>query len=346
MSYHNRRIWITGIRGFLGHHLSREFFGRGAWIGGNDTGIGGNNALTHMHSFVSKDCTDLEQMEELFSGHEPDTVLHTACYPHEGLSVFSPSVITKSVFQGTVATATAAIKANVKLFINMSSMSRYGSNQTPFTEDMTPAPNDPYAVAKVAAEKALNILGDTHGMKVVHAVPHNIIGAFQRYNDPFRNVASIMIHRALAGKSIIVYGDGSQVRCFSPVVDVLPTLVALTNQSHPIPHGEVFNVGPDQGGLTILELAATIRELVASTTGGPPVAIEHMPARPREVHHAVCSSDKIRNWFGFAPKQSLRDCLIEMIQWMSPLADGHFDYHLPVEIMNEKTPQTWAKRLI
>ena len=74
---------------------------------------------------------------------------------------------------------------------------------------------DPYGVSKVAAERILEILCHTHDVEYNIAVPHNIIGPNQKYDDPFRNVVSIMINRMMQGKAPIIYGDGNQTRCFS-----------------------------------------------------------------------------------------------------------------------------------
>lgn len=103
----------------------------------------------------------------------------------------------------------------------MSSMARYGSQETPFTEDMTPMPQDPYGIAKYASEMLVRNVCYTHGMDFVILVPHNIIGPRQKYDDPFRNVVSIMINRALQGKQPIIYGDGNQMRCFSFISDLI-----------------------------------------------------------------------------------------------------------------------------
>ena len=59
---------------------------------------------------------------------------------------------------------------------------------------------------------------------------HNIIGPRQKYDDPFRNVVSIMINRMLQGKALIIYGDGNQTRCFSYVDDCLSCLIPMLDQ--------------------------------------------------------------------------------------------------------------------
>ena len=61
----------------------------------------------------------------------------------------------------------------------------------------------------------------------VIAVPHNIIGPKQKYDDPYRNVVSIMINRLLQNKRPIIYGDGNQKRCFSYIDDCIYCLLAL-----------------------------------------------------------------------------------------------------------------------
>ena len=151
-----------------------------------------------------------------------DLVLHTACTAYEGLSVFSPSLVTNNTFQITSTTLSASASSGVKKFVYMSSMARYGSQEiVPFSEYMTPNPQDPYGVAKYASELLIRNICTTQGIEFSIVVPHNIIEPRQKYDDPFRNVASIMINRMLSGSQPIIYGDGTQQRCFSFMDDVI-----------------------------------------------------------------------------------------------------------------------------
>ena len=81
---------------------------------------------------------------------------------------------------------------------------------------MAPLPEDPSTgISKVAAENVLINLCELNNIEWVIAVPHNIIGPrLKKYDDPFRNVVSIMLNRMLQGKAPIIYGDGKQKRCF------------------------------------------------------------------------------------------------------------------------------------
>ena len=73
----------------------------------------------------------------------------------------------------------------------------------------------------------LTILSEVHGIDFVIAVPHNVKGPRQKYNDPCRNVASIMANLMLQPRQPIIYGDGSQFRCLSPIQDDLRCLETL-----------------------------------------------------------------------------------------------------------------------
>ena len=169
--------------------------------------------------FLKLDCCDLKKMNEAMQGVE--IVYHCAATAHEGLSVFSPFEIGKNNYLASVSVFSAAISNKVKRIIYCSSMARYGTQKYPFTEDMTPNPVDPYAISKVAAEQTLINLCELNKIEWVIAVPHNIIGPKQKYDDPFRNVVSIMLNRILQNKAPIIYGDGEQKRCFSYIDDCL-----------------------------------------------------------------------------------------------------------------------------
>ena len=220
------KILITGIAGFLGSNLAARLLDEGHKVLGNDNLMGGKlENVPKDATVLTSDCCDFEAMKALCKG--VDVVIHCAATAHEGLSVFSPAFITKNNYQASVTTMTAAIAANVKRFVFCSSMARYGSNEAPFTEDMECKPQDPYAIAKVASEQTLKLLAETHGIEWNIAIPHNIVGPRQNYTDPFRNVMSIMLNRNLRGLPAYIYGDGSQVRCFSYVDDCVDGLVKL-----------------------------------------------------------------------------------------------------------------------
>ena len=332
------KIFITGIAGFLGSHLANRMIELGHEVSGNDNLIGGEKKnLNKKINFFETDCNDLEGMSKIIKDN--DIVYHCAATAHEGLSVFSPNVITKNIFQASISTITASIQNNVKRFIYCSSMARYGKQKTPFDEKMDPKPEDPYGIAKVAGENVLKVLANLNGMEWNIAVPHNIVGPNQKYDDPFRNVMSIFINRNLQHKPAIIYGDGNQKRCFSYIDDAIYCLekLALDNNINK----EIINIGPDEETISIKELA----NLISHETGfnGNPIYVD---PRPREIKEATCNSDKARNLLGYKTKTSLKQAINLTTQFIKKRGVKEFKYHLPIEINNKFTPETWTKKRI
>ena len=207
MSIKSKKILVTGVAGFLGSHLSEKLVNLGHKVVGIDNMLGGyDDNIPKNVEFHEGDCCDFEKIKSIMKG--VDVVYHCAATAHEGLSVFSPYEITKNNYLASVSIFSAAINEKVKRIIFCSSMARYGEIKPPFTEESIPNPVDPYGIAKVAAEETLKLLCEVHSMDYNIAVPHNIVGPNQKYDDPFRNVASIMINLMLQKRSPVIYGDG------------------------------------------------------------------------------------------------------------------------------------------
>lgn len=304
---------------------------------GCDSLIGGeiDNVPTESE-FYQYDCCYHNSMVKITRGC--DVVLHCAATAYEGLSSFSPHLVTQNIVTASVSLFSAAIANGVKRIVFCSSMARYGTNDTPFLESYEPRPQDPYGIGKVGAENILRCLCEVHGVEYVIAVPHNIIGPRQKYDDPYRNVASIMINLMLQGRQPIIYGDGTQKRCFSYVDDCLYCLKRLAFQENVV--GEVINIGPDEEFIEINELANTIANLLQFNLD--PI---YVAGRPQEVKLATCSADKARELIGYETSWSLTDGLKSMIDYIRKKGPKKFRYHLDLEIVNDKTPVTWKDRV-
>ena len=218
-------------------------------------------------------------------------------------------------------------------------MARYGAYMVPFIETSEPRPQDPYGIAKVAAEQALANLAAVHGLEYATAVPHNIIGARQKFDDPYRNVASIMANLMLQERSPFIYGDGEQTRCFSHVEDCFSCLLALGLSDRGL--GEVINIGPDEEFVSINDLFRHLK----NPTGFEGQAI-HLRDGPQEVRHAWCSSDKARKLLGYQTTRRLNDGLRDIVAYIRSMGPRKFRYYLDIEIRNERTPRTWQERLM
>jgi UDP-glucose 4-epimerase len=333
-------VTITGVAGFLGSHLADKFLAEGYKVIGIDSLIGGYKSnVPEAVEFHNIDLVhDFDILPDLIKGSE--LVIHAACTAYEGLSVFSPSLVVSNTSQATVNLLSASVQIGVKKFVYLSSMARYGDhNGKLFTEDMVTKPQDPYGIAKAASEQLVQNICDTHGIDWVVLVPHNIIGPRQKFDDPFRNVASIMVNRMLQGKQPIIYGDGSQQRCFSFVDDVVDPLFKACNLPEAI--GEIVNIGPDEEPVTIKQLAEELADILGFDLD--PI---FMPGRPQEVPIALCSSDKARELLGYQTSKTLRAGLEDLVSWIREQGARPFDYHLPIEIHSDKLPRTWSQKLM
>src|SRR6266480_2792438 len=169
------QVVVSGAAGFLGSHLADAFIRTGHEVTGCDNMIGGDlDNLPEGIRFEEADCCDVDAMKRLTAG--TDLIYHCAAIATEGLSVFSPALIAKHVYENTAGILVGAASSRVKRFVFCSSMARYGQGKPPFREDQTPRPEDPYGIAKYAAELLVANVCDTHGMEYVIAVPHIIIG--------------------------------------------------------------------------------------------------------------------------------------------------------------------------
>ena len=332
-----QRVFISGVAGFLGSHLADAFLADGHEVIGVDNMIGGylDNVPSGV-DFHQYDCNDFLQLKEHMRG--VDIVYHCAATAYEGLSVFSPHMITQNIVTASTGMITAAVANKVRRFVMCSSMARYGTNKVPFSEDMTPKPQDPYGIGKYAAELLLQNLAEVHGMEWVIAVPHNIVGPRQKYDDPYRNVASIFINLMLQGRQPYIYGDGNQKRCFSFISDDVAPLKQMALDEACV--GQIINIGPDDEFVTINELAEVTARLLDFK-----LDITYTRGRPQEVYLANCSAEKAKRLLGYDPKVRLEEGLRQMIDYIKTRGARPFKYHLDLEILNEKTPDTWSKRL-
>ena len=331
-------IFITGIAGFLGANLADFYLKKGFKVSGCDNLVGGD--LENVPSeaiFYQGDCENLDFMTQA-TKNDVDVLCHSAAYAHEGLSSVSPKLICNNNFTGSTSVFTACIRNNVKRIVYCSSMARYGNISVPYYEDDNIKPVDPYGVSKVAAENVLKILSNTYEFEYNIAVPHNIIGPKQKYDDPYRNVVSIMANLMLQDRRPIIYGDGNQKRCFSDIEDCIYCLDKLITDKNIL--SQTINIGPDEEFVTINKLFSIISNKLKFNQ--EPI---YYPDRLNEVKHAYCSSEKARKILNYKTSISLDESVDKVINFIKENGVKKFKYNYMLEIVNEKTPKTWKEKL-
>ena len=329
-------IFITGVAGFLGSNLADFYLQKGFKVSGCDNLIGGDiDNVDPKVNFTKTNCEDLQKMTEITKN--VDVVIHAAAYAHEGLSVVSPHLICSNIIGGSTSVFSAAIQNKVKRIVFCSSIARYGEVPIPYIETGPTKPSDPYGISKLAAEKILINLCETYGVEYNIAIPHNIIGIKQKYDDPFRNVASIMINLILQNRQPIIYGDGEQKRSFSDVDDCIYSIDKLATD--PNITSEIVNIGPEDNFITVNELFKKISNQLQFNQEP-----EYFKDRINEVKLANCSADKAKKILNYEKKISLDESLAKMINYIKIKGNKKFKYNYDLEIVNEKTPRTWVEK--
>ena len=333
------KIFVTGIAGFLGSNLADYYIKKGFTVSGCDNLVGGDlDNISKEVIFHKADCEDLNKMKEIIKGY--DVVIHAAAYAHEGLSCVSPNIICSNIVSGSTSVFSAAVSNKVKRIVFCSSMARYGNIKQPFFESDKPNPVDPYGISKLAAEKILINLCNTYNVEYNIAVPHNIIGIKQKYDDPFRNVASIMINLMLQNRQPIIYGDGEQKRSFSDVDDCIYCIDKLATD--PNIKSELVNIGPGpENEITINELFRKISNQLKFNQ--EPL---YKSERVNEVKNAICSSSFSEKLFNYKSNENIDGIISKMIDFIKTKGPKDFSYNYRIEINNNLTPDTWSKKII
>ena len=329
-------IFITGVAGFLGSNLADFYLKKGFKVSGCDNLVGGDmDNVDPKVNFTKTDCENLKKMTEITKNI--DVVIHAAAYAHEGLSTVSPHLICSNIIGGSTSVFSAAIQNKVKRIVFCSSMARYGEAPIPYLESGPTKPVDPYGISKLAAEKILINLCETYNVEYNIAVPHNIIGIKQKYDDPFRNVASIMINLMLQNRQPIIYGDGEQKRSFSDVEDCVYSIDQLA--TNPNITSQIINIGPEDNFITINELFKKISNQLQFNQEP-----EYFKDRINEIKLANCSADKAKKILNYKKEISLDESLTKIIDYMRIKGNKKFEYNYDLEIINEKTPRTWVEK--
>jgi len=326
---------VTGAAGFIGSHVTDALIDMGHHVVALDDFSGGfSDNVNPKAVSVNASVTDNVAIDRIFSEHQFDYVFHLAAYAAEGLSHFIKRFNYTNNLIGTVNLVNAAVNAGtIKCFIFSSSIAVYGRGQLPMSEEMTPLPEDPYGIAKYAAELDLKEAHEMFGLNYVIFRPHNVYGERQNIGDPYRNVIGIFMNQILQGKPLTVFGDGSQTRAFSYVSDVAPVIARAPEM--PETYNQVFNIGADKA-YSVLELAKTVCRVM-----NVPVNIRHLDAR-NEVVHAFSSHEKVQKYFGSLIKNvNLDTGLTRMAAWVKQSGARSSQAFRGIEVW-KNMPRSWA----
>jgi UDP-glucose 4-epimerase len=325
---------VTGGAGFIGAHVSRELLKLGQKVVILDDLSGGfeenipQNAL-----FIKGSITDTALLADLFKTYQFDYVYHLAAYAAEGLSHFIRRFNYENNLIGSINLINESVKHKVKCFVFTSSIAVYGKGQLPMSENLTPLPEDPYGIAKLAVEQDLKCAHEMFGLDFIIFRPHNVYGEYQNLGDKYRNVVGIFINQLMQDIPLTIFGDGSQSRAFSYVGDIAPTIANSVNV--PAAKNQIFNIGADVQ-CSVKELATQVCKAM-----GKEGLIRYLDAR-NEVAHAYSSHEKANTVFGKNNSTPLQEGLKKMAYWALETGSKKSTVFSHIEI-NEKLPAIWLE---
>lgn len=341
------RILITGAAGFMGSHLA-DFLTKNnehEIFAVDDLSGGYIDNVTPKAKFTKIDLRDRDKVEKYISKVKPKLLYHLAADASEGRSQFTPINSTERNYLAYMYTLVPAIKHGLKKVVLTSSMSVYGAQNPPFSEDMPKKPEDIYGIAKSAMEDATEVLAKVHGFEYVIIRPHNVYGPKQNLADPYRNVIAIFINCLLNNKHFYIYGEGNQKRAFTYIEDFTPYF-AQSGFSKKC-NGEVINIGPKEEH-TINELANVVLNIFFPNGNVPKnLKPQYLPLRPQEVMEAYCTNTKAATLLNYQTTITLVEGVRKMVKWAKEKGPQKFKYlKNGVELPTKDLPVTWSKKLI
>ena len=275
------------------------------------------------HSFVQGDIADRELVRRLLERHRPRAIVHLAAESHVDRSIEGPAQFIQTNVVGTFCLLEearaywAALPAPERAafrFLHVSTDEVYGSlgpGDPAFTEETPYAPNSPYSASKASSDHLVRAYHHTYGQPTLITNCSNNYGPHQFPEK----LIPLMIHHALAGKPLPVYGDGLNVRDWLYVLDHCAALREVLARGRP---GEVYNVG---GGAQMknIDLVRTLCALLDDArprTGGSYASlITFVKDRPGHDRRYAIDARKIRRELGWQPRESFESGLKKTVRW-------------------------------
>ncbi len=325
-------ILVTGGAGFIGANFVIEWLARtGEPVVNLDklTYAGNLASLASLegdsrHVFVQGDIGDRALAEKLLAQYKPRAVINFAAESHVDRSIHGPADFIETNVVGTFNLLEAVrawwgglegeARANFR-FLHVSTDEVYGSlrpNDPAFSESTPYAPNSPYSASKAASDHLVRAYHHTYGLPVLTTNCSNNYGPYQFPEK----LIPLVIHNAISGKPLPIYGDGSNIRDWLYVTDHCTAIMAVLEKGR---LGETYNIGGNSEK-TNLEVVKTICAILDELHANSPVTpheklIAFVKDRPGHDARYAIDSRKIQRELGWQPQESFETGIRKTVAW-------------------------------
>ncbi|MFQ5912858.1 MAG: SDR family oxidoreductase [Nitrospinota bacterium] len=298
------KVLVTGGAGFIGSHLVDRLLEDGHRVTVVDNFSTGRRENLAQHAghpslrVVEADVTDGEAIGPHFTAVE--WVFHLAALADIVPSIERPRDYHRANVDGTVEVLEAARAAGVKRFVYAASSSCYGIPEDYPTPETAPnRPQYPYALTKTLGERCVLHWGQVYRLPAISLRLFNVYGPRSRTSGTYGAVFGVFLAQKLRGKPFTVVGDGTQVRDFVFVKDVVEACVRAAGSGL---QDEVINVGSGK--------PCSVNRLVELLGG----EVVYVPKRPGEPDRTHADTGKIEAALGWHPTVSLEEGVKELLR--------------------------------
>jgi dTDP-glucose 4,6-dehydratase len=325
-------ILVTGGAGFIGSNFVLD------WIEAESAAVINLDKLTYAgnpqnlaplvnnprHIFVRGDIGDSSLIDRLLLEHQPRAVVNFAAESHVDRSIHGPGEFIQTNIVGTfsllesVRAYFGGLDTDSKTgfrFLHVSTDEVYGTlapNDPPFRETNTYEPNSPYSASKAASDHLVRAYHHTYGLPVLTTNCSNNYGPL---HFP-EKLIPLVIHNALAGKPLPIYGDGQQVRDWLFVRDHCSAIRRVLEAGRV---GETYNIGGwnEKPNLEVVHTICTLLDELAPRSDGKPYKdqITFVTDRPGHDRRYAIDATKIHHELDWKPQESFETGIRKTIHW-------------------------------
>lgn len=302
---------VTGGAGFIGSHIASALSATGARVRIlDDLSTGHRENLDEIGGdidFVQGSVADEALLAKALENVE--LIFHEAAIPSVPRSVEAPRNTHIASVDGTFSLLLAAKEAGVRRVVYAASSSAYGDQPTlPKSEQMSPDPLSPYAVAKLVGEYYCRVFTRVYGLETVSLRYFNVFGPRQDPGSQYSGVVSRFVSCLLSDERPVIYGDGEQSRDFTYIENVVAANLSAASARDAA--GRVINVANGQR-ITLNQLLEELKQL----TGRTDVTAEYREPRVGDVRHSLADITIAQEILGYESKVDLREGLQRTLDW-------------------------------